>query len=95
LVFILACLLAYASLLISIPIRRAEIERAAALYSVTDTSSEAEAARNRISNDTGITLAPITGLVIIPLWCLISYAVMATIHWLGAVIVRMAKPGEP
>ena len=95
LVFILACIVAYAVLLASIPIRRAEIEMAASSYDMADTSPAAEAARRRISDDTGITLAPFTGLVIVPTWCLINYAFLGSIHWCGAAIARVTKTGEP
>ena len=95
LVFMLACIFAYSVLLVSVPVRRAEIERDAALYDVADASPQAQAARRRISNDTGLTLAPITGLAIIPLWSAISYAAMATIHWFGIVVVRSSRRGEP
>ncbi|WP_302117843.1 hypothetical protein [Allorhodopirellula heiligendammensis] len=95
LVFMLACIFAYFTLLFSIPIRRAEIEQAAAAYDVADTSPQAETARRRISNDTGLTLAPITGLAIIPFWCVIVYAFMGTVHWVGALVVRKPRSGEP
>ena len=91
----LACIFAYVTLLFSIPVRRAEIEQAAAAYDIADTSPQAETARRRISNDTGLTLAPITGLAIIPFWCVIVYTAMALIYWLGTVFVRKQRRGEP
>ncbi|GAA5511281.1 hypothetical protein [Novipirellula caenicola] len=84
----IACIFAYFTLLFLIPVRRAEIEQAAAAYDVADTSPQAETARRRISNDTGLTLAPITEFVIIPFWCVIVYAVMASAYWLGTLVAR-------
>ncbi|EMI54311.1 membrane protein [Rhodopirellula sallentina SM41] len=89
LVFILACVVAYIALVVSIPVRRAEIEHAALAFDASDSSAQAEAARRRVSNDTGLTLAPITGLFIIPIWSLLTYTGLATIHWVATAFARI------
>ena len=91
LVFILACFVAYIVFVVSIPIRRAEIEHAAFSFDATDNSPEATEARRRISDDTGLTLAPITGLFIFPIWSALTYAIMATIHWIATAIARALR----